>query len=421
MGMNNQSENNYINMVKENYELLIQLGINKEELDEIVSGDKRNYPNMDNKIVEMVFFIETLKTFGLFSGEKRLQRDTRLGGGFYTDGYIYGYDLTYADDKYRIVLDDKYITDERKCLEFGKTDDIEMLKQQKEMLEKFKGFSNSQTISRKLNFVEQNIKLLQARETISQNGEEIDSKKEKIELLELLYEKDEKQRYDIVKNLESDDKKIELMELLYEGDEQKRVQIIISLESDDKKIELLDSIKDDWYRTLIIASLKSLEKSIELLDRIENEANRTYIIVRLENPDNKIELLDTIDDDRYKAEIISSLKDDNKKIELLDTIDENYHRVIIESLSKERLEAEFTYVLGKGWQRQEKKPEVKEATVEVDEQEITGAVEPQIRSGDIASLDVESEITKTELEPIQEKGIKAFIRKIINKIKGIGK
>lgn len=44
----------------------------------------------------------------------------------------------------------------------------------------------------------------------------------------------------------------------------------------------------------------------------------------------------------------------------------------------------------------------------------------QIGSDDIAKLAKEKEITSKELAPVKEKGIKAFFRKMINKIKGIG-
>jgi len=58
--------------------------------------------------------------------------------------------------------------------------------------------------------------------------------------------------------------------------------------------------------------------------------------------------------------------------------------------------------------------------INLDKEEEKSLVEPQVGGPDIAELAKEEVITSKELAPVKEKGIKAFIRKMINKIKGIG-
>lgn len=154
-------EESLIKMINDNKDILFANGFTEQDIqDALVNGSI----NMDNKMTQHLFLIESLKAFGIMDESKMVQLDKRIGGGYFTDGDIYGYDVTYDEKQYRIVLEDKDLPP-KESLEFGKSDDIEMLLKQKEMLEKFSGFYNSRTMSLKLKEVNKQIELLQKSQT----------------------------------------------------------------------------------------------------------------------------------------------------------------------------------------------------------------------------------------------------------------
>jgi len=154
-------EESLIKMINDNKDILLANGFTEQDIqDALVNGSI----NMDNKMTQHLFLIESLKAFGIMDESKMVQLDKRIGGGYFTDGDIYGYDVTYDEKQYRIVLEEKDLPP-KESLEFGKSDDIEMLLKQKEMLEKFSGFYNSRTMSLKLKEVNKQIELLQKSQT----------------------------------------------------------------------------------------------------------------------------------------------------------------------------------------------------------------------------------------------------------------
>ena len=167
-----QRDKRYSAIVKKHYDVLLQLGFNKEKLEQIEEYSH----NMDDKLVETVFILETCDAFGIPEKEK-IVRDRRIGGGFYSDGDIYGYDITLNDKKYRIVLDDEHQSQDRENLEFGKSDDMELLGKQKEILEVFRLFSNAQTLGWRLKAVNEQIQRISQKEVLEnckqQKGQEL--------------------------------------------------------------------------------------------------------------------------------------------------------------------------------------------------------------------------------------------------------
>jgi len=158
-------EESLIKMINANKDILLANGFTEQDIqDALVNGSI----NMDNKMTQHLFLIESLKAFGIMDESKMVQLDKRIGGGYFTDGDIYGYDVTYDEKQYRIVLDDKELPP-KESLEFGKSDDIKMLLKQKEMLEKFSGFYNSRTMSLKLKEVKKQIELVQKGQTKNNN------------------------------------------------------------------------------------------------------------------------------------------------------------------------------------------------------------------------------------------------------------
>ena len=152
-------------MINDNKDILLANGFTEQDIqDALVNGSI----NMDDKMTQHLFLIESLKAFGIMDEAKMVQLDKRIGGGYFTDGDIYGYDVTYDEKQYRIVLEDKNLPP-KESLEFGKSDDIEMLLKQKEMLEKFSGFYNSRTMSLKLKEVNKQIELIQKSQTKNNN------------------------------------------------------------------------------------------------------------------------------------------------------------------------------------------------------------------------------------------------------------
>jgi len=158
-------EESLIKMINANKDILLANGFTEQDIqDALVDGSI----NMDDKMTQHLFLIESLKAFGIMDELKMVQLDKRIGGGYFTDGDIYGYDVTYDEKQYRIVLDDKELPP-KESLEFGKSDDIKMLLKQKEMLEKFSGFYNSRTMSLKLKEVKKQIELVQKGQTKNNN------------------------------------------------------------------------------------------------------------------------------------------------------------------------------------------------------------------------------------------------------------
>lgn len=154
-------------MINDNRDVLLANGFTEQDIQDAISNGSTN---MDDRTAQHLFLIESLKAFGIMDESKLIQLDQRIGGGYFTDGDIYGYDVTYGDNQYRIVLEEKNLPP-KESLEFGKTDDIEMLLKQKEMLEKFRGFDNSRTMRIKLAQVDRQIEAIQERET---KGEEVE-------------------------------------------------------------------------------------------------------------------------------------------------------------------------------------------------------------------------------------------------------
>jgi len=158
-------EESLIKMINANKDILLANGFTEQDIqDALVDGSI----NMDDKMTQHLFLIESLKAFGIMDELKMVQLDKRIGGGYFTDGDIYGYDVTYDEKQYRIVLEEKDLPP-KESLEFGKSDDIEMLLKQKEMLEKFSGFYNSRTMSLKLKEVKKQIELVQKGQTKNNN------------------------------------------------------------------------------------------------------------------------------------------------------------------------------------------------------------------------------------------------------------
>lgn len=156
-----------IKMINDNRDVLLDNGFTEQDIQDAISNGSTN---MDDKMAQHLFLIESLKAFGVMDESKLIQLDQRIGGGYFTDGDIYGYDVTYDEKQYRIVLEEKNLPP-KESLEFGKTDDIEMLLKQKEMLEKFRGFDNSRTMRIKLEQVDRQIEAIQERET---KGEDVE-------------------------------------------------------------------------------------------------------------------------------------------------------------------------------------------------------------------------------------------------------
>lgn len=156
-----------IKMINDNRDVLLANGFTEQDIQDAISNGSTN---MDDRTAQHLFLIESLKAFGIMDESKMVQLDQRIGGGYFTDGDIYGYDVTYGENQYRIVLEEKNLPP-KESLEFGKTDDIEMLLKQKEMLEKFRGFDNSRTMRIKLAQVDRQIEAIQERGT---KGEEVE-------------------------------------------------------------------------------------------------------------------------------------------------------------------------------------------------------------------------------------------------------
>lgn len=152
-------EESLIKMINDNRDVLLANGFTEQDIQDAISNGSTN---MDDKTAQHLFLIESLKAFGVMDESKLVQLDQRIGGGYFTDGDIYGYDVTYGENQYRIVLEEKNLPP-KESLEFGKTDDIEMLLKQKEMLEKFRGFDNSRTMRIKLAQVNKQIEAIQER------------------------------------------------------------------------------------------------------------------------------------------------------------------------------------------------------------------------------------------------------------------
>ena len=150
-----------IKMINDNRDVLLANGFTEQDIKDAISNGSTN---MDDRTAQHLFLIESLKAFGIMDESKLIQLDQRIGGGYFTDGDIYGYDVTYGENQYRIVLEEKNLPP-KESLEFGKTDDIEMLLKQKEMLEKFRGFDNSRTMRIKLAQVNKQIEAIQERGT----------------------------------------------------------------------------------------------------------------------------------------------------------------------------------------------------------------------------------------------------------------
>lgn len=161
-------EESLIKMINDNRDALLANGFTEQDIEDAL---QETSINMDDKIVQHLFLIESLKSFGVMDESKLVQLDQRIGGGYFTDGDIYGYDVTYDEKQYRIVLEEKDLPP-KESLEFGKTDNLEMLLKQKEMLEKFRGFYNSRTMRQKLAQVNKQIETIQERGTTK--GEEVE-------------------------------------------------------------------------------------------------------------------------------------------------------------------------------------------------------------------------------------------------------
>lgn len=154
-------EQSYINLLKNNYNLLISEGISQEKVDSIINTPGRKYPNMDDKVIEMLFVIETLKVFNKYDlSTPNIKQITRFGGGYYYDGDIFGYLVKLNNEKiYTIVLSNN-VTTQGEALIFGATKDTEQLQKEQNMLRQFIGFSNSNTLYRQMNFlnIDRNLK-----------------------------------------------------------------------------------------------------------------------------------------------------------------------------------------------------------------------------------------------------------------------
>lgn len=138
----------YRKLVSENSYVLMNNGITDAEIDYVLSNEIINM-NMDSEIERLLFIIETLKVYNIYDPNLKINKIETLGGGFYEDGYIFGYNININNnDKYRIELG--RFTDEpsedTNRLVFESSNNKELMTKQIEMLKKFTGFFNNQSV-----------------------------------------------------------------------------------------------------------------------------------------------------------------------------------------------------------------------------------------------------------------------------------
>ena len=132
-------------MVQDNSYSLVKNGISEDKLDEIFST--KCYPcNMDSKVEQKVFLLETFKLFGIYDYETTIDDVKQIG-----EGDIYGYNVSINEnEKYciKIVKDKCEESQDGEELLFTDQCSKSFLNAQDMMLSKFENFSNSGTLSR---------------------------------------------------------------------------------------------------------------------------------------------------------------------------------------------------------------------------------------------------------------------------------
>lgn len=135
-------------LIQENSYVLINNGIDEEEIDYILSNEIYSI-NMDSEIIRMLFVIETLKVFNIYDHNIKINNIETIGGGYYDDGEIYGYNINIDNgDKYRIELLDFEDAPEEgvTSLSFKPSNNKDYMDAQIEMLKKFEGSYNDGSI-----------------------------------------------------------------------------------------------------------------------------------------------------------------------------------------------------------------------------------------------------------------------------------
>ena len=105
---------------------------------------------MEWEIEKLLFVIETLKAFNIYYPDIKINDIEVIGGGYYEDGIVFGYNIDVDNgDLYRIDLMTSTDIDEDNTvdrLSFNPSNNKELMTRQLEMLKKFEGFYNSETI-----------------------------------------------------------------------------------------------------------------------------------------------------------------------------------------------------------------------------------------------------------------------------------
>ena len=148
----------YHKMIQDNSYTLINNNITEEEIEHELSTTICKC-NMDGEIERLLFVIETLKAFNIYYPDIKINNIKTLGGGFYEDGIIFGYNINVDNnDTYRIELTD--FNEEElgyESLSYRTNTYKQLMEIELETLNKFKGFYNSETIEQSIKKLEEMI------------------------------------------------------------------------------------------------------------------------------------------------------------------------------------------------------------------------------------------------------------------------